>query len=760
VVTQPESGETGVGWRAAHRDLEMVLGLGLLALVGVAAFILLIRQSGQAWSVDDRLVALGEVTLALACLGRALTDRPRRLLSAVLGASLLAWALGGIAGIPGTSTVSLLFYPLALGALVLLAREECGQIDRARWLDAAIASIGAAAIGSAFVLDTIVRVGGDTNPVAVTLASSISACVLLALALGVVVMVPHPGRALIFAGGCALIAIGNFVALRHLSSGIHQAGLALELLWLAALLMLTGSIWLRLAGGPRSPLLEKAPRVSILVAVVAACPAILVLGNFRHVSPVALGLAGATLIVVAARMALSLREQRALNETRQRDAVTDELTGLGNRRCLLDELNRALAPLAAGDPQAGSLALLLIDLDHFKEINDSFGHQTGDALLREIGPRIRQVVRRSDLVARLGGDEFAVVLHGADAYKATTVAQRITTLLEQPIDVSSASLHVGASIGVALAPDHALSADDLIRCADIAMYRAKSERGSFDVYEMVLDDESDRFALIEDLRVAMDNGSLALHYQPAIDLRTGAVVAVEALLRWPHPTLGLIPPEHLLALAEESGLIHTLAAWVFEEAVADCSRWWHEGHQAAVAVNLLATDLLDSSLPRRVGELLDRAGLPTEALILEITEGMVVADLTRSKRVIQSLTDSGILVSIDDFGTGFSSISHLNDLAVGELKLDRTFTSRLQVEETGGREEDIVRSIIDLGHALGLRVVAEGIERLDFVGVLAALGCDSGQGYAIQAPCPAGEINFAGLDRTNESTAVTRIRRP
>jgi diguanylate cyclase (GGDEF)-like protein len=500
--------------------------------------------------------------------------------------------------------------------------------------------------------------------------------------------------------------------------------------------------------------------VSILVVVLVACPAILVLGNFRHVSPVSLGLAGATLIVVAARMTLSLREQRALNDTRQRDAVTDELTGLGNRRCLLDELNRALAPLADGDPQAGSLALLLIDLDHFKEINDSFGHQTGDALLREIGPRIRQVVRRSDLVTRLGGDEFAVVLHGADAYKATTVAQRITTLLEQPIDVSSASLHVGASIGVALAPDHALSADDLIRCADIAMYRAKNERGSFDVYEMVLDDESDRFALIEDLRVAMDNGSLALHYQPAIDLRTGAVVTVEALLRWPHPTLGLIPPEHLLALAEESGLIHTLAAWVFEEAVADCSRWWHEGHRAAVAVNLLATDLLDSSLPRRVGELLDRAGLPTQALILEITEGMVVADLTRSKRVIQSLTDSGILVSIDDFGTGFSSISHLNDLAVGELKLDRTFTSRLQVEETGGREENIVRSIIDLGHALGLRVVAEGIERLDFVSVLAGLGCDSGQGYAIQAPCPAAEINFAGLDRTNESTAVTRVRRP
>ena len=382
-------------------------------------------------------------------------------------------------------------------------------------------------------------------------------------------------------------------------------------------------------------------------------------------------------------MALSLHEQRALNDSRQHQALTDELTGLGNRRYLLDELEQALTALPHDTAPGRGLALLLIDLDHFKEINDSFGHQTGDALLRQIGPRIRQVVRRNDLVARLGGDEFAVLLYGADAYKASAVAQRIATLLEQPIDLSTASLHVGASIGVALAPDHALTAADLIRCADIAMYRAKSERGSFDVYEAALDDEADRFALIEDLRAAMDQGSLALHYQPEIDLRTGEVVTVEALLRWPHPTLGLIPPEHLLALAEESGLIHSLASWVFEEAIADCARWWHEGHRAAVAVNLLATDLLDSSLPRRVGELLTQSGLPTHALVLEITEGMVVADLTRSKRVIQSLTDSGILVSIDDFGTGFSSLSHLDDLAVGELKLDRTFTSRLSSRGDG-----------------------------------------------------------------------------
>ena len=765
VVPQMDDREAaGPGaWR--QRELGLLLPVCAVVLLGVCLALFTWRRGQGQPLIENPLVAALEIALALGCLARALGHRPGRLMSLALGAGLSALAVGNtgvrLGSAYSASSVaagfSLLFYPLALLALVLFLRTESGRVTPTVWLDAVMASLGAAAIGTALALNTIFAAADGTPiSVAVIRGRPIGDVVLVALALGVVVLVPrHPARTLLFAAGCVFLAVGDVVSLRQ-ASGPDRVSSLPELMCLVALAAMFASVWLRPPSRQRSPLAEKAPRVVVLVVALTACPIIFILGNAQGVSTIALGLAGTTLTVAAARMALSLREQRALNVSHQHQALTDELTGLGNRRYLLDELEQALTALPPDNAPGRGLALLLIDLDHFKEINDSFGHQTGDALLRQIGPRIRQVVRRNDLVARLGGDEFAVLLFGADAYKASAVAQRIATLLEKPIELSTASLHVGASIGVALAPDHALTAADLIRCADIAMYRAKSERGSFDVYEAALDDEADRFALIEDLRTAMDQGSLALHYQPEIDLRTGEVVTVEALLRWPHPTLGLIPPEHLLALAEESGLIHSLASWVFGEAIADCARWWHEGHRAAVAVNLLATDLLDSSLPRRVGELLTQSGLPPHALVLEITEGMVVADLTRSKRVIQSLTDSGILVSIDDFGTGFSSLSHLDDLAVGELKLDRTFTSRLQTGETGGRDEDIVRSIINLGHALGLRVVAEGIERPEFVDVLAAMGCDAGQGYAIQTPCPPAEINFAGVQPSNE-IVMTRL---
>lgn len=481
-------------------------------------------------------------------------------------------------------------------------------------------------------------------------------------------------------------------------------------------------------------------------------------GNYEHISTVALSLAAATLVTVGARMAVSLRVLTRLTDARRKQAITDELTGLGNRRQLLTELGRRLDSLNPRSQNA-HLALLMIDLDHFKEINDSFGHPAGDAVLKEIGPRLQSILRPGDVVARLGGDEFAVIVEKADTASAVSAAERITAALEIPIALETTSLHVGASVGIALAPTHARSPDELMRCADVAMYRAKGLRLPFDSYEAALDDGADRLLLMEDLRAAAHDGSLALHYQPEIDLRTGEVVAYEALLRWTHPRLGLVPPDHFLNLAVECGLTHRLTAWVLDEAIRESAHWWDAGHRVAVAVNLLVTDLLDEDLPRRLAELLDAATLPASALILEITEQMLMPNPSRAMEVIEQMAEYGVTVSIDDFGTGFSSLARLSELRVGELKLDRTFTGRLRTNGNDDRDLALISSSIDLGHALGIRVVAEGIERVELVDLLATLGCDRGQGFAVRSPGPARCVDFEAFSRTVQAPAIRETQR-
>jgi len=759
------SSTSGATLRARLRDPAWVFyGLAGLLLAAYAVT-LFVRPTGQSWSfVDNQLVDAFEVAVALACLARGVTRRPGRAPALVLGIGLLCWAVGDVIwSADPTPSVSiadafyLVIYPTAYVALMLVVRSYLGGFQASVWLDGAIAGLGTAAVCAAFAFDTILSaVGGSPLSVAVNLAYPIGDLLLLTLAVGALIVVPgSPLRLLVFAAGCGLMAVGDTIYLFQSSAGSYQVGTPLDLTWPLAIFAMSLSVWIPAGDERRSLTVERAPRLIIPAIAAVASVVILMLGNIEHVSAVALGLAAATLVVAAVRLGLALRELRGMTEARRHEAVTDELTGLANRRRMHDELARGFHALRSGDVQY--VALLLIDLDHFKEVNDSFGHQTGDALLKQVGPRIRAVIRPTDLVARLGGDEFAVILTGADARFATSVAQRITDALTEPIVVDTASLHIGGSIGVAVAPVHAQTAEELIRCADVAMYRAKGAKSDFDIYEAALDDGADRFRLIEDLRHALDDGSLTLHYQPEIDLRTGEVVTVEALLRWPHPTLGMIPPEHLLNLAEENGMIRPLTDWVFRRALADCAGWWRAGRRVSVAVNLLATDLLDASLPSRVAEFLALAALPPGALVLEITEQMVMADLVRAKRIIGDLAELGVRVSIDDFGTGFSSLAHLSELAVGELKLDRMFTAHLQAGEPGGRDESIARSVIDLGHAVGLRVVAEGIERIEFIGQLVGLGCDLGQGFAIQAPRPAAELDFDAVgEHVRTDTAGAR----
>ncbi len=608
------------------RTIALSYGLAALFLV-IYIFTLLFRSPGQFWTFwDNWSVDAFEVTLALLCLGRYLYKRAGREVGLAMGLGLLAWSLGDVVftiesrggASPPTPSVAdafyLIMYPLAYLAVMLLIRSEIRSFKASIWLDGAVAGLGAAAIVSAFVFDTIIHsLSGSGPAVAVNLAYPIGDLILLACAVGALVIVPGwPVRLITLVAGCLVMAIGDTVYLFESAAGTYKSGTILDASWMTALFLLSLTVWQRVS--VRRPG-DEAPAPGFVLPAVAAASSVVIIfvGNWVHISGVALGLTVATLVLVGVRASLSRRELRDLTRANHHQAVTDELTGLGNRRMLAHELEALFAaPGRTWEPDE-TLALLMIDLDHFKEINDSFGHPTGDGLLRQIGPRLASVTRATDIVARLGGDEFAILLTGADVEFATAIAERITSDIEPPFDVGGSSLHVGASIGIALAPQHALSAIELMRCADVAMYRAKAAHSPYDIYESALDNGADRLNLMEDLRNALDNDGLMLHYQPQIDLRSGQITTLEALLRWPHPDLGFIPPDQFIPLAEDSGLMGALTSFVLERAVAQCARWRSDGHDVAVAVNLSTTNLLDSALPEQILETLGRYRVPTEA---------------------------------------------------------------------------------------------------------------------------------------------------
>ncbi len=424
-----------------------------------------------------------------------------------------------------------------------------------------------------------------------------------------------------------------------------------------------------------------------------------------------------------------VRAEEALRHQAWHDALTD----LPNRSLLRERVAAAL-----GDPPDAPrpLALLLLDLDHFKEVNDTVGHEQGDALLRQVAARLRGMVRAGDTVARLGGDEFAVLLPGADAAGATRVAVDIRAVLDAPLRVADQVLRVGASVGIALAPAHGADGTTLLRRADMAMDTAKRGRRGQALYEPAQDRHSpERLARIGALRAAIERGALALHYQPQVDLASGRVCGVEALVRWPHPDpgQGLIPPDQFIPLAEQTGLIAPLTDWVLAEAIRQARVWQRAGLLLAVSVNLSMWNLHDPALPARVAGLLREHGLSSAWLRLELTESALMADTDRTLDVLARLSALGLRLAVDDFGSGYSSLAYLKTLPVDALKIDKGFVHEMATDAT---DTAIVASTVALGHALGLRVVAEGIEDRATWELLAGMGCDVAQGYHIARPLP------------------------
>ena len=431
----------------------------------------------------------------------------------------------------------------------------------------------------------------------------------------------------------------------------------------------------------------------------------------------------------------------------EHQALHDDLTGLPNRAFFRDSAEQAFAEAR----ELGSgVAVLLIDLDRFKEINDTLGHESGDLLLAELGERLRRLLRGTDTVARLGGDEFAILAPGQhDEQSAVVVAERVRRGIDEPFVVSGLTLEVEASIGIALFPDHGEDVETIMRHADVAMYVSK-EAHAPKVYSPDHDHYSpDRLALVGELRRALEAEELVLHYQPQLALN-GELKSVEALVRWQHPERGLLYPDRFLPLAEHTGLIRPLTRYILDVGLRQLRAWHDEGRDIGLAVNLSARDLLDLNLPDEVLELLNKWSVDPRRLELEITENILLTDPARAGLVLERLGSLGVTVAIDDFGSGYSSLNYLRRLPVDVLKIDKSFVMNMATSE---HDAVIVRSTIDLGHNLGLRVVAEGVESREVWDRLGALGCDTAQGFYLSRPIPAAALDDWLAGRPKPSAA-------
>ena len=422
--------------------------------------------------------------------------------------------------------------------------------------------------------------------------------------------------------------------------------------------------------------------------------------------------------------------RRQADETIHRLAYTDPLTGLPNR-IRFRELVQETIVIAQREQR--SIALLLMDLDHFKDVNDTLGHVRGDNLLLQVALRLRSVLFAPDVIARLGGDEFCILLPKLAAIDdVRLVINKLHDCLAAPFMIDGIPIVVETSIGVATMPEHADNADTLLQRADIAMYRAKQMASDFAVYTPEFNPHSHgRLGLMAELRDAIEQNQLLLHFQPKLELKTGRIVGTEALVRWQHPRLGMILPDQFILAAEQTGLIGPLTRWVLIDALSRCQGMSHEDMRLRVSVNLSARSLHDPQLPKMIVDALEVTGAKPDRLMLEVTESAIVLDPKRAEENLVALSRMGVGLSIDDFGTGYTSLASIKHLPVNEIKIDKSFVTNMLTDKKNAM---IVRTVIELGHNFGLTVVAEGVETKEVLDALAALGCDEIQGYFISKP--------------------------
>jgi diguanylate cyclase (GGDEF)-like protein len=742
------------------RAVDPAVRTGVGALLAATAALILVylastifrHHPGTITLYDGWVGNLAYAGCALAAVLRAVTvrDRQRTAWTAISVALVLFW-LGNLLWttvvqfirpeppVPSISDAPfLLMYPVAyLGVGLLAHRSLPARGSRAVWLDGLIAALGVAALEAVIVITPIAHseLGTGWAKIATNFAYPIGDLVLVTMLVAVFAVqgwrVDRVWWTL--AAGLVIFAFADSVYSVQNTAGTYQTGYPLDAVWMFGTFLMAWAAWQ--APGRTSPEAHNTQPVVIPGLFIVTSLAMVVYATWHRVLPLAVVLATGALVAAATRTAHAYRQLRALAESR-REARTDELTGLPNRRLFYETLRSSLEP-GSGREQ---LAVLMIDLDRFKEINDSLGHHVGDEVLRQLGPRLASVVGKSGTVARLGGDEFGLLLAPlTEPTAATRIAERVRDVLRTHFLLDTMTLRVDASIGIAIAPEHGSAADTLLQKADIAMYEAKRSHRPWEVYSSYRDGHTrERLELMEDVRDAIDRRELVLYYQPKLDLATRAITGVEALVRWQHPARGLLTPDRFLTLFEQSGLMGPLAMDVLSQAATQQAEWARAQMDLTVAVNLSPANLTDEELPDKIAAVLDRTGVEPTSVVLEITEDCLM-DADHSRHVLDRLHALGVELSVDDYGTGFSSLAYLRELPVSELKLDRAFLAAAAADHDA-RAIAIIRSTIDLAHELELRIVAEGVETDDALTLITDLGCDAAQGYLLGRPAPADSL--------------------
>jgi diguanylate cyclase (GGDEF)-like protein len=623
-------------------------------------------------------------------------------------------------------------YPFLFVGVFRLGRRPGWKRDQLLLVDAAISALGLSAIAMTWLTVMLRGTEGSLATVLTTMAYPVADLLLVLIMVGSLALNSWQvdGVWAWLGAGLGLFAAADTIYAIRVTTDTLTVGTPLDCLWVVAVAFISYAAW-QPRGSPGSRRTNRWAVLLVPTSITVTALLLLVIAGHGSGSLSVKILAAATVVAALVRAGFTFQQMRGLIINGV-EARTDELSGLGNRRAFLEAVEQRV-----GDGR-GEFSVVLLDLDRFKEVNDSLGHSAGDALLHEVGVRVKARMRQGDVSARLGGDEFAVMLDNTCAEAARDIAERLRSDLQQAFVSDGTTIYSDASCGVATWPETAKDTGGLLQRADIAMYEAKRQRTGTELY--TVGDETDLSAplrLVSELRRALTDDQMVLHYQPKVGLHDASLEGVEALVRWQHPTKGLLAPDDFLPQAERYGLMRRLTTCVLTLALDQIVQWQQAGFHTTVAVNISVSNLLDLEFPDQVGALLEVRSLNPSCLMLEVTETTLMADPNRAAKLLSRLQAIGVRVSIDDYGTGYSSLARLRELPVNELKLDRAFLIGIT---TDSRAAAIVRSTVELAHSLGLTIVAEGIETGEDEAVLRGLLCDFGQGYHLARPLSAADL--------------------